>query len=240
MVINLLSSPRNVSTAFMYSFARRDDTKVIDEPFYAYYLSRRPVDHPGRAEVLRSMPTELKEILRGIHAQQPKHPVIFLKNMAHHLVDTDARFILEFTNVFLIRNPRQLITSFAKVITNPTMDDIGVVRQHELFNLVETQSGQRPVVIDSGELLKSPESVLKQLCARLDIPFDQQMLSWPPGPIPEDGVWARYWYDNVHQSTGFARPSATQSSLPDHCVPLYESALPHYEALYAHSIKAEP
>jgi len=35
--INLWSSPRNVSTALMYSFAQRLDTTVVDEPLYAYY-----------------------------------------------------------------------------------------------------------------------------------------------------------------------------------------------------------
>ena len=30
------------------------------------------------------------------------------------------------------------------------------------------------------------------------------MLSWEAGGNPADGVWARYWYENVHRSTGFA------------------------------------
>ena len=36
--INLISGPRNISTALMYSFAQRPDTFVLDEPFYAFYL----------------------------------------------------------------------------------------------------------------------------------------------------------------------------------------------------------
>ena len=32
------SGPRNISTALMRSFGNRTDTKVYDEPFYAYYL----------------------------------------------------------------------------------------------------------------------------------------------------------------------------------------------------------
>ena len=34
--LNVWSGPRNVSTALMYSFAQRSDTRVVDEPLYAY------------------------------------------------------------------------------------------------------------------------------------------------------------------------------------------------------------
>ena len=52
--IMLWSSPRNISTALMYSFAQRSDTKVVDEPFYAYYLTQvnNKVDHPGKRKLL--------------------------------------------------------------------------------------------------------------------------------------------------------------------------------------------
>ena len=41
-MINLFvwSGPRNISTALMRSFENRKDTKVYDEPFYAYYLKK--------------------------------------------------------------------------------------------------------------------------------------------------------------------------------------------------------
>ena len=37
-IICLWSSPRNISTALMYSFAQREDTEVVDEALYAHYL----------------------------------------------------------------------------------------------------------------------------------------------------------------------------------------------------------
>jgi len=46
--INLISGPRNISTALMYSFANRADTEVFDEPMYGYYLDHTGIDyHPG-------------------------------------------------------------------------------------------------------------------------------------------------------------------------------------------------
>ena len=50
--IAMWSGPRNLSTAMMRSFENRQDTTVLDEPFYAHYLSKTGLDHPGRAAVL--------------------------------------------------------------------------------------------------------------------------------------------------------------------------------------------
>ena len=44
--IHLWSGPRNVSTALMYSFAQRPDTRVVDEPLYAQYLRVSGALHP--------------------------------------------------------------------------------------------------------------------------------------------------------------------------------------------------
>lgn len=52
------SGPRNVSTALMRSFENRADTSVVDEPFYAAYLAQTGLDHPARAEVIASQPTD--------------------------------------------------------------------------------------------------------------------------------------------------------------------------------------
>jgi hypothetical protein len=45
--IAMWSGPRNISTTMMRAWANRDDTVVIDEPFYAYYLKMTGIEHPG-------------------------------------------------------------------------------------------------------------------------------------------------------------------------------------------------
>ena len=45
------SGPRNISTALMRSFENRSDTKVYDEPFYAYYLKHTNLNHPMKDEI---------------------------------------------------------------------------------------------------------------------------------------------------------------------------------------------
>lgn len=238
MKINLISGPRNISTALMYSFAQRSDTQVIDEPFYGYYLATTDVEHPGREEVLHSMLTDTGSILEQIIFAPQQKPVLFIKNMAHHLIQGDVDFLLRLVNVFLIRDPKKLIASFAEVIPAPTMSDIGVRRQYELFRFLQDKTGQTPPVLNAEEVLKNPKSILSRLCDAIQIPFEESMLSWKAGPLKEDGIWAKYWYANVHQSTGFERRESSDRTLPAQCRTLYEEALPFYRELNQYALKA--
>ena len=233
-IINLISGPRNLSTALMYSFSRRPDTKVIDEPFYAHYLETTGTDHPGREDTLRSMSTDINKVLDDIFNRN-ECEVLFLKNMAHHHQQMDLSFLDKMTNLFLVRNPKQLIASFAQVITSPNMKDIGLKKSWELFNKIENQN---PVVLDSAEILKNPKSLLSKLCDNLEINFFEEMLSWPSGGIPEDGPWAKYWYKNVHSSSGFAKQKTSSRELPKNCESLYIEALKYYNKLKVNSISA--
>ena len=62
------SGPRNLSTAMMRAWENRDDCVVVDEPLYAAYLARTGIDHPGRAEVLGSQPTDLPAVVASLLA----------------------------------------------------------------------------------------------------------------------------------------------------------------------------
>ena len=191
-VINLISGPRNLSTALMYSFAQRPDMKVLDEPFYGYYLSNADVkiQHPCHNEIVRTMPNDAALVLNQIRALSTSHHV-FVKGMAHHYLSDAPEFILKWHNIILIRHPKKLLASFAKVIEHPTLDDIGIKKASEIFTYL-TSEGKTPIVIDSDELLKDPSTYLKKICSLLRIPFFEAMLSWKKGGIPEDGIWAAY------------------------------------------------
>ena len=52
-IIAMWSGPRNISTALMYSFENRGDTKISDEPFYGYFLSRNKIMHPNRNLIIK-------------------------------------------------------------------------------------------------------------------------------------------------------------------------------------------
>ncbi len=237
--INMWSGPRNISTAIMYSFAQRSDTQVVDEPFYAHYLLQSGAEHPGRAKVLESQPKDPSIVMQNLRATGTNANVLFIKNMAHHMIEMDVileQLFEEFTPVFLIRNPADMLLSLDKSLPDPSLRDTGYQHLLDLFETAENKNLPL-IVLDSKELLKDPEFVLSALCEQLGIPFRESMLSWNPGPIPEDGTWAEYWYDNVHESTGFNPYTPKNENLPDCLDPLYEHCKSIYDRLLAHAIK---
>jgi hypothetical protein len=123
-----------------------------------------------------------------------------------------------------------LIASFAQVIKSPTLLDIGLKQEADLLDYIISK-GKDPIVIDSNHILKDPETGIKNLCHQLQIQFDPAMLKWESGAKAADGTWAKYWYKNVHQSTGFAKQNTSERELPIHCEPLYKKALPYYKKL---------
>ncbi len=220
----------------MYSFAQRADTSVVDEPLYAYYLQKSGAIHPGREEVLSSMPQEPAEVWNNI--QQAQKPVLFIKNMAHHAIDLPVEWYILPEPVLLIRDPREMLPSLKKQIPQPVLRDTGLADQQKLLHRF-LESGKEPVVIDSKQLLKNPERMLLSLCEKLDIPFYKQMLKWEAGPRREDGIWAKYWYHRVHESTGFEPYTEKTGAFPDDLRKLYESCQPIYEELLTYTIDEE-
>lgn len=236
--ICLWSGPRNISTALMYSFAQREDTTVVDEPLYAHYLNVTPADayHPGASDVLASMDSDGERVVRDVIFGAYPTPIVFFKQMTHHLVGLDTSFLDRTVNVLLTRNPRDMLRSYAAVIDAPSVSDTGYPHAAVLLEDL-LRRGQDPVVIDSTRALENPGSILAQLCGRIGIPFDRAMLSWEAGPRPEDGVWAPHWYSSVHRSTGFGPPRTHQDAFPERLRPLLDQCLPHYETLAAFALR---
>jgi hypothetical protein len=231
--VAMWSGPRNISTAMMRSFGARADTLVVDEPLYAHYLSVTGIDHPGRDAILASQPNAWPEAVAGLVGPLPEpYSVHYQKHMTHHLVPEVGRdWLAQVSNAFLIRDPAQVIASYAKVRGEPTLADVGYPQQAEIFH---RYGGP---VVDATDVLADPERVLPLLCAVLGIAFDPAMLAWPPGPRVTDGVWAPYWYAAVESSTGFALPSTQPPVVPARLAHLVEAARPYYEELAAHRLR---
>ena len=231
------SGPRTVSTAMMRAWENRPDTVVVDEPLYSFYLSATGIDHPGRDEVIASQSTSWQDVVSSLaSAPLPAGVSIsYAKHMTHHVLPSvDLAAFAPFRHAFLIRDPRSLLASYARVRATPTLDDLGLRQQAWLF---EEFGGP---VIDSADVLAAPEATLRALCTALAVPFSPAMLSWPAGPRESDGVWAPYWYDSVWRSTGFVPvvpgpPPVLEASLE----PLLATALPYYEKLRKNKIKID-
>ena len=91
--------------------------------------------------------------------------------------------------------------------------------------------GRRPPVVVSRDLLLDPAGVLERLCRQLGLPFTDAMLSWPPGPKPEDGVWAPHWYGRLHETTGFVAYRPKTDPFPAELESIYRQCAPLFERL---------
>ncbi len=227
------SGPRNLSTALMRSFGNRADCTPVDEPLYAAYLRATGLDHPGRDEVIASQSTDWTTLAREITEGAVATPVQYQKHMTHHLLPEMPREPLSaLTHAFLVRDPERVLTSYAKVREEPTLADLGLPQQVEVF---ERWGGP---VVDAADVLADPRATLTALCEHLGIAFDDAMLAWPAGPRDTDGVWAPYWYAGVEASTGFAAESpGSHDPLPGRLEPLLDQCRPYYEALAPYRIR---
>ena len=230
--IAMWSGPRNISTAMMRSFENRPDCAVSDEPFYAAYLAQTGLDHPMRDEVLAAQPRDWRVVAETLVTETPA-PVWYQKHMTQHML---PGFGLDWTarcrNAFLIREPEAVLASYVVKRAEVTLEDIGFVRQRELFDREADRLGAAPPVVEGADVLADPRGLLTALCAALGVPFDEAMLSWPAGRRDSDGVWAPAWYEAVERSTAFAAAErAERPRLTDHLKAIADQARPHYEAL---------
>jgi hypothetical protein len=243
--INLWSCPRNISTAFMYSFAQRADTRVWDEPLYGHFLERTGVERPDRAHSMSVMELDGEAVVQNtllgtsdqLNDRKKDKPIAFFKHITNQLIGLDPLFLTKMQgHILFIRNPREIIASYSKVIEVPTMDDVAIRRSVALYRKMRALR-VNPIVLNSRELLNNPEQCLRLLCNKLNIPWDANMLQWKAGPRKEDGPWAKYWYAGVHKSTGFARYNPKTVELGGPLEALAEECQPYYDYLEELSLR---
>ena len=238
------SGPRNISTAMMRAWGNRADTFVVDEPFYAFYLMATGRKHPGAAEVIANGETDWRKIVEQLTGPVPGGKrVYFQKQMTLHLLpEIDRQWIVDLTNCFLIRDPREVISSYIKKNPQPTLEDLGFVQQQKIFDVACEQTASYrhtasvPPVIDAHDVLQNPEQMLRLLCDAIGVEFDESMLSWPPGLRETDGIWAKYWYNEVARSTSFQPYRPKNEPVPERFREIHDQCRECYERLYQHRL----
>lgn len=230
--VAMWSGPRNISTALMRSWENRTDTRVLDEPMYAAYLARTRLDHPGRDEIIASQDTDLDRVVEMLLTRDDS-AVLYAKHMAQHVPDEmDLAWTLSQHNALLIREPREVVASYVRARESCEPADIGLLQQARLHAYWREHGVDAPV-IDSADFLRNPGAYLRRLCTWAGIDFEDAMLSWPAGPRDSDGVWAKYWYDAVHASTGFAAWHPRDVELSEHDAAVAEACREAYDDLRA-------
>ena len=233
------SGPRNISTAMMRAWGNRLDTFVIDEPFYAYYLKAIGKKHPGADEAIAAGETDWRKVVAQLIGPIPKgEQIFFQKHMTHHLLpEIEREWLGTMTNCFLIRDPREVISSYIKKLEDPRLEDLGFMQQAEIFDFVCERANSTPPVVDAKDVLEEPERLLRLLCDAVGIKFSKSMLSWPPGLRETDGIWATHWYTEVANTTSFQPYRQTLHEVPERFHEIYERCRECYERLYQYRLR---
>ncbi|NAZ37978.1 HAD family hydrolase [Rubellimicrobium sp. CFH 75288] len=220
----------------MYAFAARGDCAAMDEPFYAAYLAATGLDHPMREAVLASQSTDPEAVAR-LCAADAGAPLIYQKHMVLHLLPHFPRdWMRECAHVLLIRHPARVVASYARKREAPTAADLGFLQGERLWEEIAGLTGSPPPVLSAESVRADPRAALSRLCAALDLPFTDRMLSWPAGPKPFDGAWAPHWYGAVHRSTGFEPPEGEPPALEGEYARLAAEGMAAYERLLARAL----
>ena len=90
--------------------------------------------------------------------------MLYQKHMTHHMVPgLPLDWMADVRHAFLIRDPRDVILSYMQRRPDMTTDDIGFVRQTELFDHVCAITGETPPVIDARDVLVDPRDTRNTL-----------------------------------------------------------------------------
>ena len=217
----------------MYAFDNRADCHATDEPLYANFLLSTGTNHPGSREVVENQETDFEQVISNLTGPIPDgKPIWYQKHMCHHVMEgSDISWIDGLTNCFLIRDPREVLLSLSKITESIDLRATGLPQQIRIVDYVTERMGANPPILDSKEILANPRNLLGKLCDSLGISFDEKMLSWDPGPRNCDGIWAKYWYESVWQSSGFEASSHRVEELTSDLSMVLEEAIPLYQKL---------
>ncbi len=146
--IAMWSGPRNISTALMRAFENRPDCAVVDEPFYGHYLETTGLEHPEGDAIMASMSCDWREVARQLLEDLPATAdpascrVFYQKHMTQHILPhMRMDWTAGLTNCFLIREPRRIIASYAKVRPRFAVEELGFPQQWKLFQRVADRLG---------------------------------------------------------------------------------------------------
>ncbi|MGH8118470.1 MAG: hypothetical protein ACREPJ_14425 [Rhodanobacteraceae bacterium] len=239
--IAMWSGPRNISTALMRAWENREDTAVIDEPFYAHYLVETGLEHPGREDVIATQETDAAKIAAMLVGPIPGGKTIwYQKHMTQHILpEMELDWLEGVSSCFLIRDPAAVVASFTIQRPDAEAWELGFEQQARLFEHVCRRQDHPPPVIDAADVLKNPPGTLTALCTALGVAFSERMLAWPAGPRASDGTWAPHWYAAVQRSTGFAPFRPHPVRLNESQQRLVDACQPHYERLHGNRLKAD-
>lgn len=245
-ILALWATPRSTSTAFEWVMSHRGDLQCFHEPYneaFYYGCDRRNhryfIADPDLKTDAQLSFASIHQKMISLSARQ----AVFIKDFAYsvsHLADD--QFLDLFSHSFLIRDPAKVITSIYARWPDVTLAEIGFEDLHTLFMRVCDRNGRAPMVIDSDQLLQSPQRGMAAYCAAMEIPFMADAMNWEDKKeVPEKNnpTWNKDehgFHDSLKASTGLKPQRRDYPPIESNSqmIRLYEASLPYYQAMFEH------
>ncbi|NOD64832.1 MULTISPECIES: sulfotransferase family protein [unclassified Ruegeria] len=243
-IVLLWSTPRTTSTAFEWMMRMRGDMACFHEPFGEAWYKGDDAAWPRLTADSERVPGLTTQKVHDRMLQAARNKPVFSKDMPHFLApDISDEFLAPMTHSFLIRDPSKSIPSIFKRGPDWVVAEYGFEEHRKLFDRIAERDGKAPPVIGSDDLLENPEGIVSAWCKAVGLDFVPEALSWEPGARPEVGWYDNgSWHDSLSASSGLKPMPRTYGSVedqPDHVKEIYAQALPHYEHLFKHRLKAD-
>ncbi|WP_037853615.1 hypothetical protein [Streptomyces sp. NRRL S-340] len=232
-LLALWSAPRSRSTVFFRMMVERQDVLALHEPFCNIANDGSTVVD-GRA--VQDTDT-LTDTLIALAARRP----VFFKDTTDCFYDSVfARqdFLKSGHHAFLLRNPKEIIPSYAAIKPDMACHEVGIAYLHRIHQAV-LDAGGSAVILDSDDFVDRPEATVRQYCAAVGLPFRPDALRWQPGERPEWSQSAR-WHTDVSATSTIRRRERTYDRTTDSDPLLqsyYEHHIPFYEYLWERRLR---
>lgn len=257
----LWSIPRSVSTAFERAIVelsfilnkeKEGKMEVFHEPLskpYYYHYNQGSKRFPVKENI-----PSYNYIIDKINNSKAEY--VFSKDMAYYVKNKIPDLVTRNINhTFIIRNPTKTIPSLYKATFNSKgsnqkydsnlefdINESGFIELLEVFNYVKNELKQTPIVIDSDDLLEKPVEYMKKYCKLVNLPWNENMITWEPGIVPSG--WEEWdgWHNDAINSSGLVKRTIIthryQKELEIPCVKkAIELSLPAYNEIIKYKIK---
>ena len=240
-ILALWGTPRGTTTAFSWMMSARGDFECIHEPFAReLYTGDYTLVHNDTGAFAVEKINKLENALKKICESQEKNST-FIKDFPYC---TELLWKKNFNDLFhhsfLIRHPARALASYYDRNPNFTIKESGFIHLRQYFDQVKQQHRHTPAVIDSDDMLESPNKIIKRWCEYIGIDYLEQALSWDQKKLKEPQGFGYFengrYSKNIKRSKGIERQSSkilpNISNLPIRIQDMYHEVMPHYEYLY--------
>jgi hypothetical protein len=225
MIIALWSPPRARSTVFYRAMLERGDLLALHEPFCNL------ADY-GETDVGERKVHTATELIAQMGLESARKPVFFKDTTDHRYQEMleNKGFLRDARHTFLLRRPQEIAASFLTLKPDMGVQEVGLELLYEIYCAARDASGEKPVVVDSDDLVAAPAETMAAYCQAVGLPFKPEALQWAPGTRKE---WSRTdrWHERVNTSTGI---EASSSSVPPEIAedPRVREFAAHHEPFY--------